>query len=459
MVWQQPWIGMSHIADRIRRHLANPDSQHRKIAKGFVWVSLFVLIGKLAGAVKEMAVAWRYGVSTTVDAYALIFNLVNWPVAVWFSVLTVVLIPLVARMKQENSEGMPLFGAELVGFSLAAGIFLALIGTAITAFLFDALTAGMDRDAMGQAKAMMWSLSGLLPLGFVISAISAWTMALGKHRNTLLEAVPSLVLLVVLLLPIGLVPEPLVWGTLLGASVHTLWLGWPLWRSGELGRPVLAFSSPSWQLFWGGIGIMVVGQSLSTLSGLVDQFFASQLSAGSVSILSYASRLITLILGLGALSISRAILPVFSELSASRSDVELRRLAMYWAKVMFVVGILAALTGWLLAPIGVRLLFERGAFDGTDTQNVAELFRYLSLQIPFYFSSLVLIAYFSAIRKYKFIALSGAVNLLVKVVALYWMTSHYGLAGIAASSVLMYASSLALFIAVRNLVGTKKTEL
>ena len=62
---------MSSIANRIRRHLSDPESHHRKIATGFVWVALFVFIGKLAGAAKEMAIAWRYGVSETVDAYVL----------------------------------------------------------------------------------------------------------------------------------------------------------------------------------------------------------------------------------------------------------------------------------------------------------------------------------------------------------------------------------------------------
>jgi hypothetical protein len=46
--------------------------------------------GKLAGAAKEMAIAWRYGVSDTVDAYVFVFNLATWPVSLWFGVLTVV---------------------------------------------------------------------------------------------------------------------------------------------------------------------------------------------------------------------------------------------------------------------------------------------------------------------------------------------------------------------------------
>ena len=90
---------MLAIVRRVQRHLQNPDSPHRRIAVGFLWVSLFVFVGKLAGAAKEMTVAWRYGVSPTVDAYVFVFNLVSWPVAVWFGIISAVLVPLAARIR------------------------------------------------------------------------------------------------------------------------------------------------------------------------------------------------------------------------------------------------------------------------------------------------------------------------------------------------------------------------
>lgn len=46
------------------------------------WVALFVLLGSFARAAKEMAIAYRYGVSAEVDAYLFVFNLVSWPVGV-----------------------------------------------------------------------------------------------------------------------------------------------------------------------------------------------------------------------------------------------------------------------------------------------------------------------------------------------------------------------------------------
>ena len=111
------------IRSRITR--AHPD--HHAIAKGMVWVALFVFLGRLAGAAKEMAVAYRYGVGEEVDAYLFVLSLVSWPVGVWFSVLTVVLVPLAARMRQDATAELPRFRAELFGLALLIGLTLATV--------------------------------------------------------------------------------------------------------------------------------------------------------------------------------------------------------------------------------------------------------------------------------------------------------------------------------------------
>ena len=84
---------MFALFGRAHNQLSNPASEHRRIAVGFFWVSLFVFVGKLAGAAKEMAIAWRYGVSAHVDAYVLVLNLVTWPVSIWFNILSIALVP------------------------------------------------------------------------------------------------------------------------------------------------------------------------------------------------------------------------------------------------------------------------------------------------------------------------------------------------------------------------------
>ena len=427
---------------RIRRHLAKLDLRHRQIALGFLWVGLFVFVGKLAGAAKEMAIAWRYGVSATVDAYVFVLNLIIWPVSVWFSILTVVLLPLVARLRGYADGELPRFYAEVMGLTVAIGIALGFFYWLAFPVLLRSGWLGISANSLEAALEMAGGLAILGPLGAVISLFSAWLLAEGKHRNTLFEAIPALTLLAILLVLPNSIPEPLVWGTVAGYSLQAAALGVSIHRRGGLPSPSFAQRSPAWQYFWSSIGIMSLGQTLSSLTTLIDQFFVVGLGDGAISSLNYANRILMLLMGLGATAISRATLPVFS----TNSDVNVAGLALRWTMLMFIFGVAVLLVSWPLAPWAVGLLFERGAFNSENTNSVAGILRFSLLQVVFYFPALVLVSVLVAQRRYSLFAASGAVNLVSKVAFAFFLVPHLGIQGVVLSTVLMYGVSAALLV-------------
>src|SRR3569623_632975 len=433
------------LSKRVAHHLADPHSRLRQIAVGVVWVSAFVFIGKLAGAAKEMAIDWRYGVSETVDAYDFVFNIVYWPIAVWFSILTVVLVPLFARIGNDNPLGLSQFRRELMGFTLLLGFILGILIYLGLSTLLHAGWSGLSEGALLKAQEWMGPLSLLVPLGFVISLFSAWMLAYSRHRNTLFEAIPAFVILVALVLPPSWVPEPLIWGTIAGFALHMSGLAAPLYTRGELQTPRFSFQSPAWSNFWSGIGIMAIGQALMSFTGVIDQFFAAHLGPGAVSTLSYANRILALVLGLGALAIGRATLPVFSEAFA-KQDQKLRYLILRWSQLMFVAGLAALIVGWIFSPLVVKILFERGAFDAKDTQEVATILRFSLLQVPFYFLSLVLVSGLSSLRRYRTIASIAGLNLFLKIIINFMLATYFHLTGLVIATAIMYAVSAALCI-------------
>jgi putative peptidoglycan lipid II flippase len=436
---------MQGIADRILRHLADPRSHHRGIAKGFLQVSFFVLIAKMAGAAKEMAIAWRYGVSPTSDAYIFVLNLVSWPVAVWFSVLMVVLVPLVAQIRQDSPAELTRFRSELFGFTCIIGVGLCLIYVLGLPSLLQADWVGLSQNALAVALDMSLPLSLLLPLGAATSLCSAWMMSCGRHRNTLLEAVPAIVILVALILPPNWLPEPLIWGTVAGFALHLFSLAVPLKRMGELQSPRFVFVSPAWTGFWGSIGIVSVSQLLMSLTSIIDQFFATGLSSGALSTLSYSNRILSLVLGMGAMAISRAVLPILSAVNAEQG-ANVNQLAMQWAKWTFAGGLIAVFAGWLGAHWFVKLLFERGEFSPQDTVQVAEVLRYSLFQIPFYAFSVTLANLMASQKRYWVLCASSLNAVLVKFIAATILLPRFGLEGLVISTAIVYMANSLLFI-------------
>lgn len=429
----------SAIRGRIRN--AHPD--HYAIAQGMAWVALFVLLGSLARAIREMVIAYRYGVSIEVDAFLFIFNLVSWLVGVWFSILTVVLIPLAARIRQDASAELPRFRSELLGLAIILGLLLASLAWLGLPLLLRSSWTGLSAVTISIASNMVPTLTLLAPLGVLINLFSVWLLASGRHVNTLLESIPALVLLIALLAFPGAGAEPLVWGTLVGFAFHLVSLATPLAQRGEIELPRFTRQSPQWPVFWQGFGVMLSGQVLMSFTGIIDQFFAAHLGAGAIATLSYANRILALVLGLGAMSVARSTLPIFSRAQA-QGGKQLYRVAVYWVRLLFVLGVAAMIIGWWLAPSAVKLLFERGSFTARNTEEVMEILRYGLAQLPFYFAGLVLVSLLSSQRRYRAIAAVASINLIVKVVASFSIVPWLGMNGIVLSTAFMYMVSMSL---------------
>jgi putative peptidoglycan lipid II flippase len=407
------------------------------------WIALFVLLGSVVRAVREMAIAYRYGVSAEVDAYLFVFNLVNWPVGVWFSVLTLVLVPLAARMRQGAAPQLPRFRSELLGLALVLAFAMGILGWLGLPLVLRSSWAGLPGATQTIATGMAGTLTLTASLGVVISVFSAWMLAAGRHANTLLEGVPALAVLVALIAFPGGGVEPLVWGTLAGFGFHLSSLAMSLARKREIETPHFTRASPQWTPFWQGFGIMLGGQALMSLTVIIDQFFAAHLGTGVIATLNYANRILGLLLGMGAMAVSRATLPVFSRTLAQGGD-QVNRVATQWARLLFASGVLTTLVGWWLAPWGVKLLFERGAFLAQDTLVVTDVLRYGLTQLPFYFAGIVLVSLLASQGRHRVIAAVAAANLLIKVMANFVLVPWMGMNGLLVATTLMYMVSVSL---------------
>lgn len=435
-----------NLVRAFRARLQRVHADHHAIARSMLWIVFFAFLGRIAGAAKEMVVAYRYGISEVVDSYILIFNLINVPIGIWFGVLTVVLVPLAARIRNDQSLELPRFRAELLGLGLILAVsFLGMAWLSLS-YLMSSSWLGLPQATTRVAEKMVPGLVALAPLGVVVSLFSAWIMSSGRHTNTLLESIPALVLMaVVIVFPSG-GPEALVWGIVAGATLHLISLTVPLAWLREIETPRFTRQSPYWIPFWQGFGIMLAGQALMSIVSIVDQFFAARLGAGAIATLGYASRILALLLALGAMAVSRATLPVFSKAQAlGAGQSHMARVATHWARLLFGLGLAAAVIGWWLAPWIVRLLFERGAFTSKDTEAVMEVLRFGLPQIPFYFSALVFVSLATSQRKYKLIFWSGVIGIVCKLTSNAILIPILGIGGIALAWAVVYAINALFF--------------
>ncbi|HWF65499.1 MAG TPA: lipid II flippase MurJ [Rhizomicrobium sp.] len=426
----------------LRRIDILPGAHHRSIFSGLAFVSTFIVIAKLFGALKEVAVAARYGTGSAVDAYVYIFNLLSWPLSVWISTLGIVLIPLFVRANRDQPAQLAQFEREFFSLSLAAGAVLGIIGgLAITAILISS-ASGLSPGTMSYARWMAIPLAVIVPMGFASTLFATQLMVSRRHTNSLFEGIPALCILIAVLLSHDQTGRSLVIGTVAGYAVQLVTL--ILSESGF--RKAISFSlefrSPLWAEVRKYSLIVILSQLLITASGVLDQVMVAHLNGNANAVLGYAARLLALFTGLGATAIGRALLPVLSELRAGGEGQE-SAIAKHWASILFFIGAVVAGLGWITAQTFVHVAFERGAFSSQDTLHVAEVLRFGFLQLPFYFSGIVIVQLVASRAQYSAFLYANAIALAGKVAFNFTFIPMMGVKGAALATALMYAVSFA----------------
>jgi putative peptidoglycan lipid II flippase len=409
----------------------------RAILRAFGKIAIFVLLAKLIAAAKEIVVANVYGVSAVVDAYLFVFNLVIYSVSIWLSILTIVLLPLATRARRVAPQDLPRFQSELLALTIFSGITLLFLYWQGLPWILKASWSGLSPTTRDFALAMAPVLAWIAPLGLLAALYSTWTMSVGRHINTFLEGMPALGILVFVLAMSG-DWEALAWGTVAGMLVQVLCLLVITARRKELSLPVFRMNAAHWSPLGRGIGIMILAQMIVSLGDVVDQFFAVHVGSGAVSTLSYANRIVALVLGVGATAVTRSTLPTFSDTGHADSS---RQLARRWAWLLFATGIGALVVGYVAAPWAVALLYERGAFSSKDTHSVALVLQVGLTQVPFYLMTMVQVAYLASRGLHSRIATIAVANFSVKLLANFLFLPLFGLYGIVLATTVMYATS------------------
>jgi len=139
-----------------------------------------------------------------------------------------------------------------------------------------------------------------------------------------------------------------------------------------------------------------------------------------------------LALGVCGMAVSRATLPVFSNVAAKEDD-DLLNLAKRWAKIMLFAGLVVGGSIWLAGPTIVRLVLERGAFTSSDTVTVSWLLRLSLVQLPLVMYTMPIISFFGSKRNYLVLCLSGVIGLVTKIISASILVKYFGLEGLVIS--------------------------
>jgi putative peptidoglycan lipid II flippase len=379
----------------------------RGIAEAAGSLGGLTLLSRITGLLRDVVIAAFFGAGSGADAFFVAFRIPNlFRRIVAEGAASAAFVPVFTERLIRGGRQAALGAAGAVGsvsFALLTAITVA--GVVWADELVGLLSPGFGSEPgklalAGRLTAMMFPY-------LVLVGSAAWAMGtLHTFRRFTAPALGpillnlSIICAAALIAPRLAVPVyGLAVGVLAGGILQVLVQVPSLGAEGL--RPSMLAGSGDGAV--GRVGALLVptlfGGAVYQLSVLVATLFASLLPAGSVSWLWYADRLFEFPLGIVAVAVGTAALPTLARQAKSGRVEEMADSLGYSLRLVWSLALPAAVALWMLAPLVVSALFERGSFGSSDAEMTTLALRAYTPGLLAVASVRVLVAPFYALER------------------------------------------------------------
>jgi putative peptidoglycan lipid II flippase len=367
------------VTNPAKPEAAAAPAAHAGVGRHAFLVAAGIFLSRIAGLVRERAIAYFLGNSFAADALRGALRIPNILQNLFGEgVLSASFIPVYARLvaQKEEEESGRVAGAILSLLSVAVAV-LVLLGVLATPWIIDAIVPGFK----GETRELTIRLVRILFPGVGLLVMSAWCLGiLNSHRRFFLSYVSSVVwngaiigaLLLFRRADMSQLGVWAAWGSVVGSGLQV-----------ALQLPVVLKLAPRLRLSFGRTNEnlrtvtrnfvpVFISRGVNQVSGYVDQILASYLPTGAVSFLSVAQALYLLPVSLFGMSISAAELPAMSSALGTDEQVAAtlrQRIAASTRRVGFFV--VPSAVGFIaLGDVITAAIYQTGKFTHADSIRV-----------------------------------------------------------------------------------------
>ncbi|MEO7648935.1 MAG: murein biosynthesis integral membrane protein MurJ [Bryobacteraceae bacterium] len=448
--------------------------QKENVVRSAGIVSAAVMLSRLTGLAREIAMARLFGAGAANDAFVLGFRIPNLTRDLFAEgALSSAFVPTFTRYLTTKSRDEAVRLANMVATAL-----ILIVGTVCVAGMFWApdlvrLLAGKFTEVPGKFELAVRLTRIMFPF-LLLVALAAQAMGILNANNKF--AVPALastffnVGSVILGLGLGfwvmprfgLEPiEGMAYGVLFGGGLQLFCQAPDLLRSGFRFRPLIDWSHPGLRQIFVLMGPAILGNAAVQINVVVNTNFAAGITDtaghvinGPVTWLSCAFRFMQLPLGLFGVAIASATLPSISRSAAEGNMDEFRRTLTRSLGMVFLLTLPASVGLAVLGEPMAAAVYQGGKFLLEDARQTAAALSWYAVGLAGYSALKVLAPAFYALgdaRTPMLISLcSIAINYVVASAMVRWM-GHAGLA--LSTSVVALFNFTVLLVLIRGRIG------
>jgi putative peptidoglycan lipid II flippase len=359
-------------------------------AQAATTLTALAILSPVAGLVLEMTLAWRFGASSTVDAFRIATLILVFGNQLFLShLLPNVLVPLLSeyRTKDTEQEGWKL------AFSFAG--LLGLVSLILVAWMWfepETLIGLLGPGLTGAAKADAVLLVRYFSLAFFLTG---WSGVMGSilyiHRIFWLPPACQLLTNLFVIMAIfsvgsefegGSIAVGILLGSLLMFGLHLYFLG-KIAKTSNI-HLLTCLKMGNWEGVLKAIRLSfpLIGMIFASQWGtIIINRTLSELPPGTLANFGYAFKLLALV-GILPVSLSTVMFPSFSDVYALNNASEFTRLVTRVIRMTLLLIMPIASVLFMTRFSVVKLLFDRGAMSGTALAEISRLFGVLIMGAP-----------------------------------------------------------------------------
>jgi putative peptidoglycan lipid II flippase len=343
-------------------------------------VSSLTLLSRILGFVRDFVIARAFGAGMLTDAFFVAFRLPNLLRRLFAEgAFSQAFVPLLAEYR--NQRGLEAT-RQLVD-RVATMLFLIVLGVALLGVVGAPLLIHVSAPGFAASPEKFALTVMLTRITFpYILFMALVALAAGILNTWSRFALPAFtpVLLNLSFIGMALFAAPyfdppvlvLAWAVFLGGLLQLALQLPALHKIGMLPRFSFAPNDPGVQRVLKLMAPAVLGVSVAQISLLINTIFASFLTAGSVSWLYYADRLMEFPSGLLGAALGTILLPSLARAHASENTAEFSALLDWGLRLTFLLTLPAALGLAMLAVPVIATLFQHGAFTADDVMQTRQ---------------------------------------------------------------------------------------
>ncbi len=407
----------------------NPPRRWTGIIANTVGVGMLTAVAKIAGAGKSVAIARIFGSSMELDAYLLAFLVPSFAVEVFCGSLVPALVPALVESQKLSSTRTLSFQAQVqrryLRYAGAAGCSLLLISWAFA-------SSSSNLEYFRFTASMVAIMSPMLPLA---ALSNVWRAVLNSCHCFLIPAASAVVVPFVMVAAVLIAGKnqgiaTLAWATTLAVFAELALLATGMRHAGQVLFPRATDVVPLGH-FFREYSYLTAATAVTAGSYFIGQSLAATLSAGSVSIFNYGTRLIAVLLGVGPAALAVTVLPHFSAMTAKRDGWALRESL---TRMLMLSGLFGAALAVGLIVFSARIIqitLEHGAFTPENTAAVSIVQQISLIQLPFVICNTLLMRTLAALESNRGLLPISLGILAINALFNYSLSARFGVPGIA----------------------------